>query len=165
MWIGGWYNNYDFVGDIDEVRISKVARTPDWVKLEYENQKPMQTLVRPVVQSGQAFSVCGADRGSGGEECDGFRRGRWRRKVYWVLKRSGRETVVAVDRFHFTFDAGRVTGDESATLQVKAIYPNEVKSRDIAIAITEAIPDPVFTLQAAQCMGWPREDRGRAADL
>jgi hypothetical protein len=22
MWIGGWYDNYNFVGDIDEVRIS-----------------------------------------------------------------------------------------------------------------------------------------------
>src|SRR6185437_12768992 len=44
LWIGGWYNNYDFIGDIDEVRISKVARSADWVKLEYENQKPLQTL-------------------------------------------------------------------------------------------------------------------------
>jgi len=22
LWIGGWYNNYDFIGDIDEVRVS-----------------------------------------------------------------------------------------------------------------------------------------------
>ena len=47
----------DFVGDIDEVRISKVARSADWVKLEYENQKPLQTLVGPLVQPGNAFSV------------------------------------------------------------------------------------------------------------
>ena len=26
LWLGGWYGNYDFVGDIDEVRISNVAR-------------------------------------------------------------------------------------------------------------------------------------------
>ena len=44
LWIGGWYNNYDFVGDIDEVRISKVARSADWMRLQYENQKPLQTL-------------------------------------------------------------------------------------------------------------------------
>ena len=44
LWIGGWYNNYDFIGDIDEVRISKVARSADWVRLQYENQKPLQTL-------------------------------------------------------------------------------------------------------------------------
>ena len=43
-------------------------------------------------------------------------------KIYWILKSEGRETVVAVDRFHFTFDAGRVTGDKSAVLQFKAVY-------------------------------------------
>ena len=53
-----------------------------------------------------------------------------------------------MDRFAFTFDAGRVTGDTSATLQFKAVYPNEVKTRDIPITIREDIPEPVFTLKA-----------------
>ena len=37
-------------GDIDEVRVSSVVRSPDWVRLQYENQKPFQTLVGPLVQ-------------------------------------------------------------------------------------------------------------------
>jgi len=45
FWIGGWQNDFNFAGDIDEVRISKVARSAAWIKLEYENQKPLQTLV------------------------------------------------------------------------------------------------------------------------
>ena len=57
MWIGGWYDVYDFSGDVDEVRIANVVRSADWARLEYENQKPLQTLVGPVVQSGNAFSV------------------------------------------------------------------------------------------------------------
>ena len=57
MYLGGWYDNYRFVGDIDEVRISKVTRSADWVKLQYENQKPLQTVVGPLVQTGTAFSV------------------------------------------------------------------------------------------------------------
>ena len=44
MWIGGWYHNYDYVGDIDEVRISNVSRSAGWIRLQYENQKPLQTL-------------------------------------------------------------------------------------------------------------------------
>ncbi|MEI6099129.1 MAG: DUF2341 domain-containing protein, partial [Alphaproteobacteria bacterium] len=44
--IGG--NN--FAGDIDEVRVSKVTRSADWVKLEYENQRPQQTLTGPLVR-------------------------------------------------------------------------------------------------------------------
>ena len=57
MWIGGWYDHFSFVGDIDEVRISRVARSPDWIRLEYENQKPMQTLVGGLVPPGSDFSV------------------------------------------------------------------------------------------------------------
>ena len=57
MYIGGWYANYQFVGDIDEVRVSKVTRSADWVRMSYENQKPMQTLVGPLVQPGANFSV------------------------------------------------------------------------------------------------------------
>jgi hypothetical protein len=34
MWIGGWYNDYSFTGDIDEVRISKAPRSADWVRLQ-----------------------------------------------------------------------------------------------------------------------------------
>ena len=55
---------------------------------------------------------------------------------------------MAVDRFAFTFDAGRVTGDKTVTLQCKAVYPDGVKTKDIAIAIKEDIPEPVFTLAA-----------------
>ena len=42
---------------MDEVRISKVARSADWVKLQYENQKPLQTLVGPLVRPGVEFAV------------------------------------------------------------------------------------------------------------
>jgi hypothetical protein len=149
MFIGGWYGNYRFVGDIDEVRISKVTRSADWVRLEYENQKPLQTLVGPVVQPGTDFSVsektltilegrsAAVSAKAGGAQ-----------KVYWVLKRDGRETLAAVDRFRFTLEAGRVTGDQSLTLQFRAVYPNEVKTVDVPVTIREAIPDPVFTLKA-----------------
>ena len=57
MWVGGWYDNFDFDGDIDEVRISKVARSPAWIKLEYENQKANQELVGTLPKPGNEFSV------------------------------------------------------------------------------------------------------------
>jgi hypothetical protein len=34
-----------FTGTMDEVRINKVARSADWVKLEYENQRAGQTMM------------------------------------------------------------------------------------------------------------------------
>lgn len=147
LWIGGWYNNYSFVGDIDEVRVSSVVRSPDWVRLQYENQKPLQTLVGTLVQPGSEFSVSQprltVDEGKAvtvSAKADGAQ------KVCWILKRDGHEAVVGVDRLSFTFDAGRVVGDTSLSVQFKAIYPNEVKTRDIPILITEKIPEPLFTL-------------------
>lgn len=149
LWIGGWYDNYDFVGDIDEVRISKVTRSANWVKLEYENQKPMQTLAGPLVQPGDAFSVLPATATvNEGKSVTFTAQAGGAQKIYWILKRDGRDTIVAMDRMTFTFDAGRVTNDQSVVLQIKAVCANEVKILDIPITIREAIPDPVFTLQA-----------------
>jgi len=152
FYIGGWRQvsgTYDFDGDIDEVRISKVARSADWIKMEYENQKPFQTLVGSLVKPGAEFSVsqkkivvlegqsATVTASAGGAQ-----------KVYWVLKADGQETLVSVDRFTYTFNAGRVTGDKSVKLQFRAVYANEVKTLDIPITVKEEIPDPLFTLKA-----------------
>jgi len=149
MWIGGWYNNYDFVGEIDEVRISGVVRSPDWIKLEYENQKPLQTLVGPLVKPGNDLSVSPdhltVPEGRAAKITARFGGAQ---KVYWLLRRGGRDTVAAVDRATFTLDAGRVTGDASLTVRLKAIYPDGVRMRDVPVTIKEAIPEPAVTLQA-----------------
>jgi hypothetical protein len=149
MYLGGWYANYQFEGDIDEARLSNVTRSADWVKLEYENQKPMQTLVGTLVKQGKVFSVSEKQltvregkSATISASADGAQ------KVYWVLKADGKETLVGVDRFTYTFNAVRVTGDTSMTLQFRAVFANEVKVLDIPITIKEDIPEPVFTLSA-----------------
>jgi hypothetical protein len=149
MWIGGWYHNYDFVVDIDEVRISRVARSADWIKLQFENQQPQQTLVGPLVQPGDEFSVSQTQLTvAEGRSATVTAKAGGAQKVYWILKRDGRETIVATDRFSYTFDARRVVNDQAATLQFKAIYANTVKTKDIAITVSDDIPEPVFTLSA-----------------
>lgn len=149
FYIGGWYNNYDFVGDIDEVRISKVVRSADWVKLQHENQKLQHTLVGPVVKPGNMFSVSpAAATFAEGQSMTFSALARGAQKIYWILKSDGQETVVAVDRLAYTLDAGRVTGDKAVVLQCKAIYADGVKTQDIAIQIKEDIEEPVFTLSA-----------------
>jgi hypothetical protein len=149
MYVGGWYEHYTFVGDMDEVRISKVARSAGWVKLQYENQKPLQTLVGPVVQPGTAFSVSPPQLTvAEGKSATISARAEGAQKVYWILQSEGQETVVAVDRFSHTFNAGRVTGHQSLVLQLRAIYAQETKTLDVPITITEQIPEPVFALKA-----------------
>ena len=88
MYIGGWYNNYQFVGDIDEVRISRVARSADWVRMQYENQKPLQTLVGPLVQPGNAFSASRTQLTvSEGKSTTITAEAGGAQKTYWILKR------------------------------------------------------------------------------
>jgi len=61
LWIGGWYDVYSYEGEMDEVRVSSVARSPDWIKLEYTNQVKNQGLVGHVVTQGGEVTLT-ADR-------------------------------------------------------------------------------------------------------
>ncbi|HEY1192422.1 MAG TPA: DUF2341 domain-containing protein, partial [Gemmata sp.] len=149
LWLGGWYHDYDFVGDLDEVRVSKVARSADWIKLQYENQKPLQTLVGPLVRPGAEFGFPETEAAvPEGKSTTFTAKAGGAQKLYWSVIRDGRETVVATDRFAYTFRAGRVAGDRSATLRFKAVYANETKTKDVSVAIKEDVPEPVFTLRA-----------------
>ena len=141
---GGGYDGY-----VDELQISKTERSAMWIKLAYENQKKFQTLAGSLVQPGTDFSVsekkitvlegksAAVSVKAGGAQ-----------KVYWILKRDGLETIAAVDTFSFSIDAGRVTGNQSFTLQCKAVFADKVKTLDIPVTIQETIPDPVFMLKA-----------------
>jgi Domain of unknown function (DUF2341)/Concanavalin A-like lectin/glucanases superfamily/Carbohydrate esterase, sialic acid-specific acetylesterase/Glucose-regulated metallo-peptidase M90 len=136
MWIGGWYGHYSLQGDLDEVRLSNVSRSADWIRLEYENQKLLQTAVGHIVQPGEEFSV--SDKSlqiAEGQSASVSARADGAQKVYWAIKRGNQETIVAVDQFSFDFHAGRVTGDTSATLQFKAIFAkppgSDAKSRSL----------------------------------
>jgi hypothetical protein len=149
LFIGGWYHNYEFVGDLDEVRVSKVVRSAEWIKLQYENQKPNQTLVGPLVQTGDEFAVSKtAFTVAEGQTAEVTAKAGGAQKVYWLLKRGEQETVVATDRFSYAFAAGRVRGDGTAHLICRAVYPDSVQSKTIDITIREAIAEPAFTLTA-----------------
>jgi hypothetical protein len=54
-----------FTGTMDEVRINKVARSADWVKLEFENQKASQTLIQLTPVGIRSFVSPNADAGLG----------------------------------------------------------------------------------------------------
>ena len=148
MWMGGW-GGYVFKGDMDEERISKVARSADWVRLQYENQKPLQTVVGPLVRPGTDFAVSVKSISLlEGKSTIVMAKAGGAQKLYWIIKRGTQETVAAVDRFSYTLDAGRVTGDTSFTLQLKTVFADQVRTLDIPVTIKEDIPDPDFTLQA-----------------
>jgi len=149
LWIGGWYHNYDFTGDIDETRVSKVVRSANWIRLQHENQKPLQTLVGLLVQPGRDFAVSEPKVViAEGKSVTLTAKAGGAEKLYWLVNSDGQEIVAAVDRFAFTFDAGRVVGDQQLTVKLKAVYPDGAKTIDVPVTVREAIPEPAFTLHA-----------------
>ena len=156
FWIGGWYDHYDFVGDLDEVRLSNVARSAEWIRLEHVNQRPLQTVVGPVVQAGESFGVTPAAARIGeGTSVTFTAQAGGVMQVRWLLREDGRETLLATDRLRLTVDAGRVAGPRSRVLRFQALGRGGWKSQDIPLEIGERIPDPVFRLEA------PRRWNGR----
>ncbi len=137
-----------FLGTMDEVRVSSEARSADWVKLQYENQKPLQTLVGPLVQSGTTLAA--SDKQVTvleGKQTTVTIKAGGAQKIYWIVSKGASETLAAVDCFSYTVGS-RVAGDESFTLRVKAVYADGVKTLEIPVTIKEDIPEPVFTLKA-----------------
>jgi len=138
-----------FNGALDEVRFESVARSANWLKLSFENQKPLQSLVGPLVKDGDEFSVSQSSlvmKEGSSISLSGKAGGA--RKVYWVLQDGAKEEILAVDRFNHTFDAGRVAEDKKVALQFKALFASGVKTRTIPVTIRETLPDPAYTLKA-----------------
>ncbi len=133
--------------DVDEVRVSSVARSANWIKMEYENQKSQQTLVGSLVQAGSTFAVMPASATLlEGTSTTLSAQAGGAQKVYWIEKRNGVDTLLATDQFTLPVTAGRVTGTQNYIIQFKAIYAASVQTLDIPITIAEDLPDPVFTL-------------------
>ena len=148
LWIGGWYHQYDFVGDIDEVRISRVARSADWIKLQYLNQNLYQSVVGPLATPGNELALAPTSTSVAENEAVTLvAKAGGARKLIWTVKRAGDETVLAVDRLAYSFNAGRVAGDESCVITLKAIYENETKTVDVPILVKEAMPEPRLVLK------------------
>ncbi|MCX6872724.1 MAG: DUF2341 domain-containing protein [Verrucomicrobia bacterium] len=148
--IGGFVptsDGFNFVGDMDEVRISNVVRSANWVKLEYENQKPVQTLAGGIVPSGSNFSVTPTSvtmnevstatltAQAGGAQ-----------KVYWIYKKNGQESVLATDQLTFNYTAPRISANDSAIIQFKAVFAGGTQPIDVPLTVIDTVPDPVFTL-------------------
>jgi len=80
-----------------------------------------------VVQSGTTFSVSAARvTVAEGKSVTLTATAGGAQKLYWVVQRNGQETVVAVDRFAFTLDVGRVVGDTDLKVLLRAVYPTEM---------------------------------------
>ena len=147
LWLGGWQNTYHFVGDMDEARLSRVARSANWIKMEYENQKVQQTLVGSLVQPGNTFaatpsSVTLAENSS----ANLYGQAGGAQKISWIEIRNGVETLLSTDSALLLAKTGRETGNQNYIIQFKGVYATGIQTVNIPITVIDTLPDPEFVL-------------------
>jgi hypothetical protein len=144
-------------GIIDEVRISSVTRSDDWVKLSFENQKGAQSLVSLPITEG-----CVADFGVSDDTVITAEGGSYSvsatakcaLRYQWSLV-VDQNTVIPLSSEGLTIsqNAGRISGDTTFTLRFGALYDTGWASEDVVVEIIDNIPDPEFTISSPIAQG------------
>jgi hypothetical protein len=143
FWLGGWYGNNEYDGDLDEVRISHVARSPAWYRLQYENLREHQRLVSPLVTAGDAFRVEPTEvllDEEGVVRLQATATGA--QKISWSWQCGELETALATDRLTCEFKPGRVEGDLNGDIVIRALYPEGMRTLRVPVMVRETKPDP-----------------------
>jgi hypothetical protein len=147
LFIGGWYHNYDYHGELDEVRVAKVERSADWVRLEYESQRPDARLVGHPVQPGDRLEVAPQQiTVKEGQAAIVTARAEGALRVYWELIRGGQSRILSTNRWQQEIAARRVVGEQQETLRLHAVYPDRVRTVDVPITISDSLPEPIVQL-------------------
>lgn len=145
--------NSNFDGAVDEARVTRSARSADWIKLTYANQKAGQALVsfRPFTAlppCQNQFAMPADTTVDEGANLILSARVACATGYSWTAV-SGPAPVI--------FDPGvevlqanmpRVTGDTAIVYRFTATYADTPRSGQVRVRIREAIPDPEFTLTA-----------------
>ena len=170
LWIGGWYDVYSYEGEMDEVRVSSVARSPDWIKLEYENQKPAQMLVGHVVtQGGEVGLTASGLELKQGEAVTLTANVPGALAVRWML--DGRVVESEATRWRYEHDphwfafAKRSDDELKETFELRAVMPQGVVKKTVEVAWKRVFPPLQLQLDVPEAWDGRTELRLRARVL
>jgi hypothetical protein len=148
LWIGGWYDVYSYEGDMDEVRVSSAARSPDWIKLEYANQVKNQRLVGHVVTQGGEVTLT-ADRLvlNQGETVTYKANVPGALSVSWT----GAQGQLIAGRTGFSETVDRLPPGKAefrGTCRLSVVMPQGVIEKSVEVTWKRVFPEPVLKLSA-----------------
>lgn len=153
-----WFGDAFFRGRLDEARLSRVARSADWIKLAHANQKASQTLVsftEPIVcavrfeappdtsvEEGRVLTLTAS------ADCAAS----WT----WTPVSGPMPRILDPDTKTLRLPMPRITGDTLLVLRFSASYGDTLREEEVRILVKEAVPDPAFTLPME--LSWDGED-------
>jgi hypothetical protein len=137
-----------FRGKLDEPEVSAAARSPDWIKLAYANQRPDQNLLSftaPILCEARfgAPAETAAPEGSmlglsGTADCaDQFQ---------WSIVSGPDVRILDPEVKDLALSLPRVAADTTLVLRFTARFGDSVRTRDVRIDIGNSIPEPQFAL-------------------
>lgn len=139
-----------FEGLLDEITLSRVVRSEDWIKLSFANQRGQQILVLPpslgtcqarfdapadtAVLEGKALVLAGT------ADCA--------KSFSWSGIQGPVPRILDPEVKSLTLVAPRIPRDTTLVVRFTARFEDGERTRDVRVTVREAIPDPVFSMPA-----------------
>lgn len=143
-----------YQGKLDEPELSKAARSADWMKLLYQNQKPGQVIPRVERPAACAwrFGVPGDTSVPEGGGLVLTARAECASSLAWTEVSGPTVRILDPERADLQVALPRVAGDTEMIFRFTAVYADSIRSRDVRVRVREAVPEPAFSLPADS--GW-----------
>lgn len=137
-----------YQGKLDEAEISAAARSKDWMKLLYQNQKPGQAIpvVRKTTACAMRFSVSPDTAAREGSLISLRAQADCASSFAWSLVSGPAVRILDPEQSELRITLPRVAGDTSMIFRFTAVYADSARIRDVHVTVREGIPDPVFRL-------------------
>ncbi len=147
------YSRFD--GTVDEVRVSRIARAADWIKLEYANQKAGQKLI-----GFRRFAGCQAVFQTPGDTT--INEGALLRlsaktgcavDYAWSVISGPAPPILEPETPTLSLRVPRVSSDTFIVYRFTTTVDGRTRSADVKVVVKDAIPDPEFALPSASWNG------------
>jgi hypothetical protein len=145
-----WKSADTFEGLVDEACLATVARSGNWIKLSYANQKAVQNLVsiRILASCKGAFSASGDTALAEGRTLTLNGIADCATNYWWSNPGDVQTKILDPEVKSLQVLLPRVPADESILYRFSARIGDTVLAQDLIVKVLDRIPDPVFSLPA-----------------
>ncbi len=146
-----WAADEFYQGKLDEPEISRVARSDNWIKLSYENQKSGSTVVKVKLLISCLAKFSPPSDTSVSEhtrlvlksvaDCASA--------VIWEAVFGPAPVILDPETRDLSIALPRYATDTTLVYRFTATYPDSSPTRSVKVSVKHVIPNPAFTLPAA----------------